>query len=245
MLKLITLNIEANKHYGRILPFLAKEKPDMVCLQEVPEDFQAALTDIGLEPAFLPLCKREVDGELLTLGICLAARVPYTYESHYYHKAGDHVALEVDAVKLASHSFGVMSATTKHNGYEYTISTTHFHPTKNGAADATQAFLLDALLTVLPAKPHVLCGDFNIPRGYNTLYPKLTDLYTDEIPREYQSSLDRDLHRCGKLPLTEPIFDAYMIDYIFTQAPYSASDVRLQFGVSDHAAVIAHIHTRS
>ncbi len=37
-MKLISINIEINRHYDTVLNFLKKEKPDVVCLQEVLED---------------------------------------------------------------------------------------------------------------------------------------------------------------------------------------------------------------
>lgn len=42
--------------------------------------------------------------------------------------------------------------------------------------------------------------------------------------------------------IDQPIFEEYMVDYIFTQSPYWADNVKLKFGVSDHAAVIAEIN---
>ena len=82
-----------------------------------------------------------------------------------------------------------------------------------------------------------------MPRGHNKLYEVITQKYTDTIPRHYRSSLDRNLHRLGKkTDLNQPIFDAYMVDYIFTQPPFEASDIHLEFGVSDHAAVIGNIY---
>jgi endonuclease/exonuclease/phosphatase family metal-dependent hydrolase len=66
-------------------------------------------------------------------------------------------------------------------------------------------------------------------------------LYQDEIPKHYQSSLDRNLHRLGKVKLDQPIFDKFMVDYIFAKPEYEVTGERLEFGVSDHAAVVAHI----
>ncbi len=81
-----------------------------------------------------------------------------------------------------------------------------------------------------------------MPRGYNTNYTQFCAHYTDEIPNTYTSSLDRTLHRLGsRSDLNAPIFDIYMVDYIFSQPPYRVTDVSLMFGVSDHAAVQAQI----
>ena len=86
-----------------------------------------------------------------------------------------------------------------------------------------------------------MCGDFNIPRHYNPLYDELTKYYVDNIPLSYISSLDPTLHYAGSHPDKKMLFDSYMVDYIFTQTPYTATDVRLEFSISDHAGVVAHI----
>jgi endonuclease/exonuclease/phosphatase family metal-dependent hydrolase len=48
-------------------------------------------------------------------------------------------------------------------------------------------------------------------------------------------------HRIGHLPEKQNLFTDYMVDYVFTQAPYTAHDVELVFDLSDHAAVVATI----
>ena len=108
---------------------------------------------------------------------------------------------------------------------------------------AAQTNSVEKLIALLSNRPaHILCGDFNIPRGYNSNYELITKHYTDTIPSTFTSSLDRTLHRDGsKTNLHTPIFDVYMVDYIFTKEPYQVSDVQLQFGISDHAGVIATI----
>jgi endonuclease/exonuclease/phosphatase family metal-dependent hydrolase len=242
MIKLISLNIEANKHHERVLPFITQEKPDIICLQEAPEDFQMTLREIGLHTTFLPMCIRNVDGRILNLGVIVASPTPHTYDLQYYHTAKTPTKLLDKQRILEMESFGLINVTITHNEQVYRVVTTHFYWTPHGTEDPIQTALMDNLLKVLPEEPHILCGDFNIPRGFNALYPVLTARYTDTVPSEYQSSLDRDLHRLGKSEhLEDPIFDKYMVDYVFTEPPYTASNVRLQFGVSDHAAVVAHI----
>jgi len=122
------------------------------------------------------------------------------------------------------------------------VVTTHLVDTEHGQTDSFQTQLLAKLLTELDQlPPHLLCGDFNMPRGFNSLYPKITNFYTDAIPRHYKSSLDQSLHRLGTATLDEPIFEKYMVDYIFTKPPYTLKTVGLRFGVSDHAAVVAEL----
>jgi endonuclease/exonuclease/phosphatase family metal-dependent hydrolase len=131
------------------------------------------------------------------------------------------------------------------NGELYRIGTTHFWDSSDGHADTMQRTLMRRLIPTLEREPpHVLCGDFNIPRGHNTLYDKLAVRYNESIPLHYHSSLDRNLHKLGKADLDEPIFDEYMVDYILTQEPYIATDTKLHFGVSDHAAVSSTLTIR-
>jgi hypothetical protein len=59
------------------------------------------------------------------------------------------------------------------------------------------------------------------------------------VPAHYRSSLDNNLHRLAEKPELAHLFTDYMVDYLLVQPPYHAHDVRLEFGVSDHAAIIA------
>ena len=46
-----------------------------------------------------------------------------------------------------------------------------------------------------PRPPHVLCGDFNIPRKISPHYKDMVSGYTENVPATYQSSLDKNHHR--------------------------------------------------
>ena len=81
----------------------------------------------------------------------------------------------------------------------------------------------------------------NIPRHHNFLYEKFLEQYKDNIPAEYKSSLDKSMHLFGNDSEKNVLFTDYMVDYIFSQAPYRVQNVRLEFGISDHAAVIADV----
>jgi endonuclease/exonuclease/phosphatase family metal-dependent hydrolase len=126
---------------------------------------------------------------------------------------------------------------------QYSIGTTHFTWTpdgdKPGFGQRADMKVFMEIVKKLPS--HIMCGDFNIPRHHNALYENLTEIYTDTIPEKYKSSLDKTLHRIGHLPEKQTLFNDYMVDYVFTQPPYKASDVHLEFKLSDHAAVVATI----
>jgi len=81
----------------------------------------------------------------------------------------------------------------------------------------------------------------NTPRGINPSYPDLVAHYTDHIPPAYTSSLDRALHRLGTNPEKTQLFDSFMVDYLLSTPEFITNDVRLQFGLSDHAGIVAEV----
>ena len=241
-LKLITLNIETNKHYNTVLPFLDKENPDVICLQEVPESFADNLNERGFQTSFAPMCIKNLGGELHSIGVMIASRLPFTTRSNYYHGSASDVVSFDNKNHPDTTSFVYLLADIVVDGDVYRIATTHAPDTKDGKEDAFQIVCMNKALELLDVEQsHIICGDFNMPRNYNSIYKNFTEKYQDGIPLIYKSSLDKSKHRLGNKDLNQPIFDIYMVDYIFTQSPYEAKDVRLEFGVSDHAAVVGYI----
>jgi endonuclease/exonuclease/phosphatase family metal-dependent hydrolase len=242
MLKLISLNIEMDLHYATVVPFLTKEMADVVCLQEAPETFAETLTKLGYHTSFAPMCKKQRPDQEITVGLLIASKVPQTYFSVYYHQHSDVTVLYDGNRPEQTLRLPYLVTQIMHEGINYRIVTAHLIDTKDGHEDEIQQNICRSLLTHLTKEPeHLLCGDFNMPRGYNTLYQEVTELYKDSVPAKYKSSLDRDLHRMGKVDIPEKIFDEYMVDYIFTKDDYQAHDVHLVFGISDHAAIVANI----
>lgn len=240
-MKLISLNMEGERHVEHILPFLAAEAADVVCLMESPQLFQHHLNVLGYQTSFVPNLIRERRGLTLTEGLTFASRTPHTTSVEYYHGTPEMVSVYQGKEETVANP--VLIGRIDAADGPFTIATTHVMVTKHGLPDEHQRTGIGRLLQLMQTyEPHVLCGDFNMPRGYNELYEEVTQRYHDAVPPEYASSLDRDLHRLGNDPhLTDPIFDAFMVDYVFTQPPYTADDVSLRFGVSDHAAVVAHV----
>lgn len=246
-MKLLTVNMEGVTHLERIKRLIIDERPETICLQEAPETFTSTLHELGYTTCFTPMIIRQQLGQEFLEGVMIASQYDFTAESSYYYRAQPNIVYFDDANKpnTISHPILLATITTPNEGI-FTVTTTHVMVTIGGKEDEHQQRGVAALLAQLASKgPHILCGDFNMPRGYNRLYPEVCRHYTDTIPAHYQSSLDRNLHRHANNPnLNQPIFDIFMVDYIFTQPPYVAQNVRLQFGVSDHAAVIANITKR-
>lgn len=237
MAKLISLNVEARKHHDLIVPFLHEEKADIICLQEASKELEKILIERGYQTTFSPMCIRtDVFGEF-TQGILIASKVPQESRIITYY--------QIDNDPLSKHqnySFSYILTKLKISNEIFNIATTHLMDTKDGKEDEVQIAGANELLKYLDEEePHIICGDFNIPRGFNSLYEKFTARYKDTVPKHYNSSLDKNIHRLGQVELDQPIFEKYMVDYIFTQPPYDVKNVKLVFGVSDHAAIIADI----
>lgn len=244
-LKLVSINVERQKHWDTVLPFLKRESPDVVCMQEL------FLSDVPLVDFpfhhFVPN-SQWVDSEHQkpeTVGVCVFSKKPFSdIQTSYYF--GDPGTIPIfdqtsPATIRATWLRGIALATID---TQFTVATTHGTWTPHGEAEAYQLEDIERLKKILAdVGEHVLCGDFNIPRGTDPIANLLSQGYTDQIPPEYHGSMDMQFHRTRGTS-EEAHVATNMVDYLFTTPAYGARNVRLQDGVSDHKAIIATI-TRS
>ncbi|MBI4122959.1 MAG: endonuclease/exonuclease/phosphatase family protein [Parcubacteria group bacterium] len=242
-LSLACVNIEGTKHLDRVLAFLQKEKPDVVCLQEIYEhDLQKFAEELGMESAFGQMVLMGRDNKLeplfLPFGIALLSRLPMSnLRKSYYHGDEESVRNLMFDGNHQSYYHLVLSAALQKDGKGFTIGTTHFTWTPDGKVDDVQRTHVAGLLKTLQDFPDmVFCGDFNAPRG-EEIFAELAKCYKDNIPSHYTTSIDVNLHRLGEKLRGRSL----MIDGLFTTPQYEASNVRLQDGVSDHFAILAEI----
>ncbi len=243
-MKLISVNIEMDKHLSRVLPFIEAELPDVLCLQEVFERDLVHFKKLGYSGEFIPESCRDIEGVSYAEGVALLSRHTLLNASSYYYRGTREMVCTFDRGNVFStQQKGLIHADIYIDDVLFTVATTHFTWTPDGPTPSPEQIVdIEKFIAYTATMhSHVMCGDFNIPRHQNPLYKKLTQQYTDTIPAEYQTSLDSTLHHLGHLPEKKNMFDSFMIDYLFTKAPYTASDVRLQFGISDHAGIIATV----
>jgi endonuclease/exonuclease/phosphatase family metal-dependent hydrolase len=248
MIKLVSVNIEGDRHLERVRPFLAEENPDIICLQEAFRDDVQELIGSEYQTEFLPMSLKErSDGSLSVWGVSLATRSSaWRVVREYYHQPtttlvpSDERSVETKRMSMWQ---GVIGVTIEAGGVDYTLFTTHFTWTPNGVSNQYQSVDMERLLSFLGEQgPHVLCGDFNIPRKQNSLYPLLHAHYTDHVPEEYETSMYIPLHLVRDNPKAAADVGSYMVDYILsTPGTYRVRDVALRGNVSDHCALIAHI----
>ncbi|MCF7816005.1 MAG: hypothetical protein K9M10_03905 [Candidatus Pacebacteria bacterium] len=243
-MKLITINIEGDLHFDSVIPFIKAELPDILCIQEIFKIDLCQLEELGYSCTFLPMTMKLTRGKYYEWGTALCSQAkPTKTRTFYYPTPCNEIPVfnHHDIENSVLH--GVIESCIPIGGDNFRIATTHFTWTPDGAVPSTKqkTDIVTLLAYLAQLEPHVLCGDFNIPRSCSPLYAELTKHYTDTIPESYVSSLDAKVHRHGKTLGKERIFNSFMVDYIFTQPPYKATDVRLGFGLSDHAAVVATI----
>lgn len=244
IMKLLQCNIQGRQHIEKIAQLLTTHSPDVVCIQEGDEQISRVLASKGYEIKFLPIVKRQSPEGLVDEGVILAAKHLKNVEERYYYFPPGGIAIQNHAKHRETTAHGYILADCVVGAMTYRVCTTHFTWTARGdIACVHQKQDMQSLLTQLHTKPpHILCGDFNIPRGFNPLYQELTTKYTDTIPAHYTSSLDKANHRMGGVASRSHLFTHFMVDYLFTQPPYRAENVELIFGVSDHSAVIADVY---
>lgn len=237
-LRLISLNIERDKHLDLAVPFLKAESADVVILYELLEEnislFESAL---GAKCFFAPMTRYPTahGPALMGIGICTKLAGDFSV-AQYAGNPGDltdfiHEGNPANGIRTAKYLLARVSV--RKESETARILATHFPWTPDGHADDIQRASADALLALLDQeKEFVLCGDFNAPRG-REIFEHFASRYHDNIPASYGTSLDGAIHRAGPLP--------YMVDVLFSTPGYRVSDVELRFGVSDHAAVIGAI----
>ncbi len=86
-LKVISLNIEREKHLDLVLPFLAKEKPDVFCLQEVFEkDIPRFEQELGVTSYFSPMTRFPEGEARYLMGAAIFSRLPIVHSDTQYYR---------------------------------------------------------------------------------------------------------------------------------------------------------------
>lgn len=238
-LSLLSLNIERSIQLERVLPFLKREQPEVACIQELYErDIPALEAALGSPCFFVPMTRQVSETPPECMGTGIFSKLPVvSTEAHCY--SGDSSRIpEMDPKNPAlfnNKNFFLALARIQKEGSVFTIGTTHFRWTPDGSSTPEQVTDMNALLALLgETGEFVLTGDFNAPRG-GEVYAMLAERYTDNVPPEYATSIDPNLHRAGPLQL--------MVDGIFSTPSYTVSDFRMVPGVSDHQALLATVST--
>ena len=251
MYKLITINIEGDRHLEKVKAFLASESADIVCVQEIFDDRVSELSQTTYHATFVPSCLHNyyVEGDpARPSGTAILSKVPfYSVQNETLYAPTDALVQQRhdthEDIRMTTRT--MLQLATLDDEARTTIGNIHFTWSPHGTATETQRVDVETLIEVTRALPHfVLCGDFNIPRG-NVRYDELTAHLTDHVPSQYAGSLDMSVHKSRHDPVEFKKVSGYMVDYIFSKPnTYTISEVTQHCGVSDHCAFSATLERR-
>jgi exonuclease III len=242
LLKVVSLNIEGDKHWGRIHPFLQEHQPDVLCLQEVYESDLYNLTGFGSMyylHHYVPMMK--IDGKVLGIAI-LAKEQNVKHRTLYVQRQRKIIErqriLQPDGYPLTDHrtvQYAVQAITIR----GVRILNTHLMVTHQGESTPDQRAMAEQMIafTQEQAKRYgnvLFCGDTNAPRGKETWAKFTQGGLIDNIPPTITTTLDRALHVYGD----DPSFNDFVVDAMFSIG-LTITDVQVISGVSDHCAILA------
>jgi len=238
-IKIISLNIEFNKHYQTIFPFIFAENPDVVLLQEVlKEDLPLFEKNLAMDYKFAPLAKLRFSDGIKILGQATFSKLKIIKSEVLYYR-GKKDKLKTINIPLIDRTEpekmirAILVVFVEKDGQQFCLINTHFTWSDMGIPTQSQENDLDKMIKLLSKyKDFVLCGDFNAPRGMK-VFDKLASIYKDNIPKEITTTIDKNLHHAGNLGI--------VVDGLFTTKRYMVEYVKLVDGVSDHKAIIANI----
>lgn len=232
-LKIISLNIETDRHFDRIIPFLKQHRPDVILLQEVLfKDIPKLEDELEMKSVFaiMKVLVRKEDQQ--PLGIATFSSLPMINYSTYYRGDGAHPPIVSEADPTNTTQVILVTEVVK-NKKSYCLVNTHFTWTPDGQPNNLQHHDLQALFKHLsPISDFILCGDFNAPRG-RIIFDKIASKYKDNIPTYITTTIDKNLHRAGDLQL--------VVDGLFSTPKYRVESVELFDNLSDHYAISAKI----
>lgn len=243
-MKIISLNIEGDKHLDdKILPFFSKEKPDLLCLQEVfAKDIQKIGQSTGLTKySFVSQAKVTKDNPHLPTnglwGLCIFAKNLSKTRKHYYNGNANQIPEFFAYQDPNSMNRCLLTVRVEVEGEIYQIATTHFTWSGEGKISDLQKEHFSKLKSFLADYPElVFSGDLNTPRGQQ-IYDALAKIYKDNIPKKIDTTVDKNIHKAKK-------DIRLVIDALFTSPDYKASKVKVVDGVSDHKAIVAEIQKK-
>jgi len=245
--KIISLNIEGDKHLPEVIGLINRERPEVVCLQEIfEEDFNILIKRFGMKGIFSPTVFIDKPGQpgfgkAGIFGVAMMGKLPGKFGSEYYFKRRGGELPRYQGWPNAGHRTLVWQKIKgkgkREEGRGLVVAATHFTWSKGGQVTSRQRREMRSLLGLLDKiKPDILCGDFNTARG-GELWVQLLERFTDNIPPEVDNTLDPVLHYAKGYKI--------VVDGFFTAAESKVrvESLKLVGGVSDHLAVAAEVKT--
>ncbi len=234
-LKVISINIEKDKHFNRLIPFLQEQKPDVVLMQEVFEkDISFLENPTGMLGSFAVLSSnRGINNSKFGLLNLVSIKNVKSYS--IYYRGNESEPPEISSGEAANMARAILVSEFIKDERHFCVVNTHFTWTPDGHPSEKQNIDLEIMLQQLSRIPEfILCGDFNAPRG-RLIFDKISDIYKDNIPSFVTTTIDKAFHKAGDLQL--------VVDGLFTTPKYHVDFLKIVPGLSDHCAILAEIST--
>lgn len=236
-LKLLTLNIENERHLSRVHAAITEHLPDIVCLQEVFEPDCAYLASSGGYSVKYAVSGRVQRGSSpqRNWGIAVLSRVPV-------HRQTIHCYSDDPVIRLLREPNdprrALLVTELEHAGQPYRIVTTHFTWTPNGEINDAQRADFPRMKALLARYPdYIFCGDFNAPRGREMFARFVAELpLIDHLPASVATTIDPRFHKASGLEL--------VVDTVFSTRQYRLLEIAVLEGISDHKGILARIERR-
>jgi endonuclease/exonuclease/phosphatase family metal-dependent hydrolase len=233
-LKILSLNIEKDKHLSRVIPFLRDQKPDVVLLQEVfLDNFSFFESELEMEGIFSVMKVFINEGRQRFFGLATFSSLPILKSKEsYYFGTGKNPPLSSLDDPLNTARCILVTEVLKDN-VTYSLVNTHFTWTPDGFDNSQQHLDLENLFHLLEKIPEfIMCGDFNAPRG-RLIFDRIATKYKDNIPPYVTTTIDKNIHHAGDLQL--------VVDGLFSTSKYEVRSVQVLDGLSDHCAIIGEV----
>lgn len=240
-MKLISCNVEGDRHFKeRLFPLFAKEKADVLALQEVFEaDLERIKKVSGLDQyLFYPQANITKPNIHLPLkgewGVAIFANDIIQKDGFYYFRNHDDRLVVFQNDNSNSIDRVALRAKVKVDDHLFQIINIHFTWSGRGQITDEQRISYQILESYLSKHGQcILCGDLNSPRE-GEIFDHLATIYHDNIPTQVKTTIDKNLHKSGK--------DIQLVvDCLFTSPDYQVEDIRVVPNTSDHMAVVAEI----
>lgn len=223
---------------AEVVGLIERERPEVVCLQEVfEEDFKTLVDRFSMKGIFAPTVFIDKPGQpgfrkRGIFGVAMLGKWSGKFGSEYYFKKRSKELPRYKGKPNAGYRCLVWQKTSD----GLMVATTHFTWSKNGQTTQKQRKELKMLIKLLVnrVKPDILCGDFNAPRG-GEIWAKLAEKMIDNIPADVKTTLDPKLHYANGVKL--------VVDGLFTavESKLKVKSIKLIGGVSDHLAIAAEL----
>jgi len=238
--KLVSINIEGSKHLeNRVLPFIKRQDPDVITLQEVFEEDVRRIRELtGMDGIFVPMAHiaqedTQIPADNDVWGILILSKLPIVdsgFEIYFKYRGRAELPVFISTKNPDQMNRAVAWIKVRDGQEPILFATTHFTWSQKGVTSPLQEEAYRRMEMVLDKLPiDVLTGDFNAPRG-KKIFGLLAKRYKDNIPKDLISSIDNDLHKAkDEINL--------MVDGLFSEKGTVVTQVQIHTGISDHKAI--------